>query len=157
ADAPNSQNRLRRQVESFLNSAHDAKPALVRLGNFTRINDEGKPVESIAHVRGSQAGPQLAKLLDSGGRLAPTKKKDWARLRLAQKFVEERRDAVGFAVWRAQRRFLLDMAEIGVMTRLVQPEGLGGASPKGNGGTTGLAAPLSARLGPGVPSSSQRE
>src|SRR5262249_22584422 len=88
ADAPNSQNRLRRQVETFLNAAHDAKPALLRLGNFTRINDEGKPVESIAHVRGSQAGPQLAKLLDSGGRLAPTKKKDWARLRLAQKFVE---------------------------------------------------------------------
>src|SRR5262249_46295638 len=53
-------------------------------------------------------------------------KKDWSRLRLAKKFVTERCQAAGFTQWRAERRFLLDMAEIGVMASLVQPEGDGG-------------------------------
>src|SRR5262249_33469863 len=33
-----------------------------------------------------------------------------------------------FTQWRAERRFLLDMAEIGVMASLVQPEGDGGTN-----------------------------
>jgi hypothetical protein len=119
---------LHNQIEAFLDAAHDAKPALLRVGTFTRVTDEGKPVQSIAHLRGSQAGPQLANVLEAGGRLAPTKKKDWLRLRLATKLVSERCQAGGFAQWRAERRFLLDMAEIGLIASLVQPEGWGDVS-----------------------------
>src|SRR5262249_6641321 len=148
ADAPNQQNRLHNQIKSFLDAAHDAKPALLRIGSFTRITDEGKPIQSIAHVRDSQAGPQLARLLEAGSRLAQTKKKDWTRLRLAQKFVEERREAAGFLEWCAERRFLLDMAEIGVMTSLVQPEGRGNPSPDANGNGTSGARPSKIMISP---------
>lgn len=127
-DAPNSQNQLRDQITEFLDNAHNALPALLHIGRsrLPRIQDDGEPVDSIAHVRGKNGQPQtgepLANLLQAGGRIAPTSQRDWIRLRLARQFVEQRRDAKGFTAWRAQRRFLLNMAGIGVMTKLLQPK-----------------------------------
>ena len=125
-DAPNSQGRLRNQVVSLTDNAHNALPAILRVGGpLPRIGDNGEPKVSIKNVRGAngepQAGEALANFLEAGGRIAPTVHRDWIRLRLARKFVEARRGANGFATWQAQRRFLLNTAGIGVMTRLVQP------------------------------------
>ncbi|MBJ7532670.1 hypothetical protein JDN40_00800 [Rhodomicrobium vannielii ATCC 17100] len=129
-DAPNSQNRLRDQVRHFLNNSHNAYPAILRIGAaLPRIRPDGEPQQSIIYVRGRngtpQAGAVLADLLEAEGRIAPTSQRDWIRLRLARKFVEERRHAAGFTDWRQQRRFLLDMADIGVMTRLLRPKKYG--------------------------------
>lgn len=126
-DAPNAQGQLRDQISSFLDNAHNALPALLRVGApLPRTRDNGEPVNSTSYVRGTngqpQAGSPLADLLEAGGRIAPTDQRSWIRLRLARQFVEQRRGAKGFSEWRAQRRFLLNMAGIGVMTKLLQPK-----------------------------------
>jgi len=125
-DAPNAHGQLRDQIETFLDRATNSMPALLRIGpKLPRMREDGMPQRSIEHVRGAngtpQAGPPLANLLDAGGRIAHASQNDWIRLRLVRKFVEERRDAPGFADWRRQRRFLLEAAGIGWMTKLVQP------------------------------------
>jgi hypothetical protein len=126
-DAPNSQGRLRDQIATFLDNAYHAAPAILRIGApLPRIRSDGEPVTSITHVRGAngqpQAGDPLANLLEAGGRIAPTDQRDWIRLRLARQFVEGRKAAKGFKKWRAQRRFLLSMAALGVMTKLLHPK-----------------------------------
>ena len=132
--APNSQGQLRDQIATFLDNSYNAMPAMLRLGpQLPRIRADGEPVTSVAHVRGKngqpQAGEPLANLLEVGGRIAPTDQRDWIRLRLARQFVEARKDAKGFGEWRAQRRFLLTMAGLGTMTKLLNPK-IGAVSPK---------------------------
>jgi 2-methylisocitrate lyase-like PEP mutase family enzyme len=123
ADAPNSQGQLRDQIVAFLDNADNALPGLLRLGApLPRVRNDGEPAKSTTDVRGTQAGPPLADLLEAGGRIAPTDQRDWIRLRLAWQFVEQRRAAKGFTEWRVQRRFLLNMAGIGVMTKLLLPK-----------------------------------
>jgi hypothetical protein len=123
ADAPNSQGQLRDQIVAFLDNADNALPGLLRLGApLPRVRNDGEPTKSTTDVRGTQAGPPLADLLEAGGRIAPTDQRDWIRLRLAWQFVEQRRAAKGFTEWRVQRRFLLNMAGIGVMTKLLLPK-----------------------------------
>lgn len=145
-DAPNAHGQLRDQIEHVLNKATNARPALLRLGpKLPRIREDGRPQRSVDHVRGTngspQAGAPLANLLDAGGRIAHSSQNDWIRLRLARKFVEERRDAPGFAQWRRQRRFLLETAGIGWMTRLLQPAQWPGNTPPAPRGPDGVRQP----------------
>jgi len=122
-DAPNSNLKLRQQITSALARASDARPALLRLGPLPGIGEDGRPDREPEALRRLQSGPALVQLFAAGGRVALTAPKDWHRLNLARRFVAERGQAAGFGEWRRQRRFLLDHAGIGPLTRLVQPEG----------------------------------
>ncbi len=125
ANAPNQKNRLLKQIEGILEAATDAKPAVVRREKMPGINEDGRPAKRLSDLRKVQAGPALVDLLVSGGRVVAASAKHWQRLYLARRFFEQRRDAAGFLNWCQQRRFLLEHADIGPLSRLVQPEGQG--------------------------------
>lgn len=148
ADAPNSRNQLREQINSALNAAFDAKPALLRDGRMVGVKEDGLPDRDSSALRKLQPGPALDDLFKAGGRVAAATQKDWQRLALARRFVAERKDARGFSDWRQQCRFLLEHAGIGQMARLVQPESEGTPTANieqtrmgGNGSTVVQRAP----------------
>ncbi len=151
ADAPNSGSKLLKQLRSVLDSATDAKPALLRNRKLPGVNDDGNPDRAPAALRKLQAGPALIDLFDAGGRVAMTTDKDWQRLDLARGFLADRADAPGFAEWRRQRRFLLEHAGIGQITRLLRPEGRGpaGRKPDGANGPPHSGAQAGATQGTG--------
>lgn len=122
-DAPNSKGRLLNQIRSALEHTTDALPAVLRQKKLPGVTENGELDRPIPEVRKLQAGAALIELLSAGGRIALVNTKDWQRLNLARRFVEERSEAAGFGEWCMQKRFLVQHASIGAVATLFEPVG----------------------------------